>query len=137
MVTATSNAGIVGGYNNQSGFPYQDALNYHYGLGISPYGRLAGTKVFNNSANFDLSMCDSYITAVANAYDSGALITSNSWGGRHGWELQRICANLRRAHARRLFFLKPGNQAMLTSFPRELSPHHVLERHLPAQPKTC
>ena len=43
------NAGIVGAYNNLAGFPYVDANGYRLGLGVSPYGRMAGTKIFRNS----------------------------------------------------------------------------------------
>jgi hypothetical protein len=75
------NAGIVVGYNNGSGFPYQDAGGYRIGLGISPYGRVAGTKIFQNSGPYDVSACgNSHITLVSAAYANGARITSNSWG---------------------------------------------------------
>lgn len=76
------NAGIVGSYNNLAGFPYQDANNYRIGLGVSPYTRIAGTKIFdNNGGAYDVGACggtDSGI--VANAYNNGATFTSNSWG---------------------------------------------------------
>lgn len=74
------NAGIVGGYNDRSGFPYEDALGYQFGLGISPYGRIAGTKVFRNSGFWDTSLCGSNQNLVERAYNLGAKITSNSWG---------------------------------------------------------
>ncbi len=75
------NAGIVAGFNNTSGSPYQDADGFHLGLGISPFGRFAGTKLFNNAAAEDLSNCSgSYVIAVSSAYTAGASITSNSWG---------------------------------------------------------
>lgn len=75
------NAGIVGGYNASPGIPYQDANGYSYGLGISPYGRLAGTKIFTNAGYFQLSSCDnSLFELVQNAYLAGTRITTNSWG---------------------------------------------------------
>ncbi len=75
------NAGIVGGYNNALNFPYQDALGYRYGLGISPFGRVAGTKIFRNDNYFDISKCaDDYPGIVAGSLAGGAEITSNSWG---------------------------------------------------------
>lgn len=75
------NAGIVGGYNASAGALYQDASGYSYGLGISPYGRLAGTKIFTNSGYFQLSECDnSLFDLVQNAYLAGSRITTNSWG---------------------------------------------------------
>ena len=75
------NAGIVGGYNASAGKPYQDASGYNYGLGISPYGRLAGTKIFSNTGYFQLNSCDnSLLELVQNAYLAGTRITTNSWG---------------------------------------------------------
>ena len=77
------NAGIVAGYNNATGFPYQDANGYRLGLGISPYGRVAGTKIFPNvpKPSDDETNCGgNFAGVVANAYNSGANITSNSWG---------------------------------------------------------
>jgi hypothetical protein len=75
------NAGIVAGYNNRAGSPYTDTLGYHLGLGISPYGRVAGTKIFVNAGPYDISKCG-YTDegVVAASYNSGADITSNSWG---------------------------------------------------------
>lgn len=75
------NAGIISGYNNSSGALYQDSNGYHYGLGISPYGRVASSKAFGENG-FDLSACgNSYDGLVQNAYQAGARIMSNSWGG--------------------------------------------------------
>lgn len=75
------NAGILAGYNNSFGFPYQDAQGYRLGLGISPFGRVAGTKVFRNNGAFSTVRCgSSYSSYVYNAYTNGARITSNSWG---------------------------------------------------------
>ena len=48
------NAGIVGGYNNSAGLPFQDAAGYRLGLGISPYNRLAGTKIFANEGDYEM-----------------------------------------------------------------------------------
>jgi subtilisin-like proprotein convertase family protein len=75
------NAGIVGSFNNLTGAPHQDPTGYRRDLGISPYTRLAGTKIFNNAGTFDLSQCSSTNAGiVANAYAAGAAFTSNSWG---------------------------------------------------------
>ena len=56
------NASIVAGYNNGTGYPYEDANGYQFGLGISPYGRVAGAKIFRNSGSFSLSKCSNSIT---------------------------------------------------------------------------
>lgn len=75
------NLSIVGGYNNSSGTPYQDSQGYRLGLGISPYGRLAGTKIFANVGSYDTSSCGNTDQGVvAASYNAGATITSNSWG---------------------------------------------------------
>ncbi|MCA0350835.1 MAG: S8 family serine peptidase [Chloroflexi bacterium] len=75
------NVGIVGGYNAAAGFPYEDANGYQFGLGVSPYGRLAATKIFTRGGRHSLARCyDQVQGIVAASYASGAHITSNSWG---------------------------------------------------------
>jgi len=71
------NASIVAGYNDRTGFPYEDGNGYNYGLGISPYGRVAGSKVFNNAGDWDAPAATQLIN---NSYLLGARISSNSWG---------------------------------------------------------
>jgi len=47
------NISIVGGYNNGTGSPDNvDGTGYHYGLGVSPYGRLASTKIFADGGSW-------------------------------------------------------------------------------------
>ncbi len=75
------NASIVGGYNALTGYPYEDGGGYNYGLGISPFGRIAGSKVFGNTSGWS---APGYSVLVANAYALGARIISNSWGGQPG-----------------------------------------------------
>jgi hypothetical protein len=79
------NASIVAGYNDRSGFPYEDvsgsAANYNFGLGINPFGRVAGSKVFNNGGTWGASASNTAI--ISNSYALGARISSNSWGC--GW----------------------------------------------------
>jgi subtilisin-like proprotein convertase family protein len=75
------NLGIVGGYNNQSGYPYKDANGYSFGLGVAPYARLAGNKVFSNDGPYNVTNCGGTDAGVvAKSYNSGADMTSNSWG---------------------------------------------------------
>ncbi len=75
------NAGILAGYNNQSGFPYRDLEGYQLGLGISPYGRIASSKVFTDSGFYSNERCgQTYQNLVQKIYTAGARITSNSWG---------------------------------------------------------
>ncbi len=76
------NAGIAMGYPANYAntvFPFRDPAGYAIDAGISPYGRIAGTKIFGSSG-FDISGCDSsYTGIVRRAYAAGARITSNSW----------------------------------------------------------
>ncbi len=77
------NASIVVGYNDRTGFPYEDTTgdtaNYNFGLGINPFGRVAGSKVFCNGGTWCLTGND-YTALIGNTYALGARISSNSWG---------------------------------------------------------
>ncbi|GIV98118.1 MAG: hypothetical protein KatS3mg057_2775 [Herpetosiphonaceae bacterium] len=112
----TINAGIVAGYNNGVGTLYQDAGGYRLGLGISPYGRISATKVFQNSGIWDTLGCGGTDQDVVGAsYTSGAAITSNSWGyavsGAYNTTAQAYDALTRDASPG-----EPGNQEMLHIF---------------------
>ncbi|MCB9418560.1 MAG: S8 family serine peptidase [Ardenticatenaceae bacterium] len=73
------NVSIAGGYDGRTGAPYQDADGFLRGLGINPYGRFAGTRIFTDI--FDLSACgNSDQELIQRTQDNGALISSNSWG---------------------------------------------------------
>lgn len=76
------NASIAVGYNDQSGFPYADTTgvtaNYNYGVGINPFGRVGGSKVFNNAGYWDTVA--GYTDIISSSYAQGARISSNSWG---------------------------------------------------------
>ncbi|WP_299058175.1 S8 family serine peptidase [uncultured Nocardioides sp.] len=77
----TINAGIVGGYNTDTGAAHEDADGYQYGLGVSPYGRLSSVKIFTNAGNYSISRCGSTPAGVVqNAFAGGADLTTNSWG---------------------------------------------------------
>ncbi len=72
------NAAIVGGYNNTQGSSsYEDTGGYQYGLGVAPYTRLGASKIFSNAGYFTST---AYSTLIANAYNNGARISTNSWG---------------------------------------------------------
>ncbi len=77
------NASIVAGYNNRTGSAYEDANGYQYGLGINPFGRVAGSKVFNNAGNWDLPN-DDYTALISQTYALGGRISTNSWGANTG-----------------------------------------------------
>src|SRR5690606_35609233 len=75
------NSSIVAGYDTRSGFPFKDPDGYLRGMGVSPYGRVANTKIFNNSGYFDQSNCGNSDTSmIKSEQEKGALISSNSWG---------------------------------------------------------
>ncbi len=73
------NASIVAGYNDRTGSAYEDVNGYNYGLGINPFGRVAGSKVFCNDGNWCLEN-DDYTKLLSNTYALGARISTNSWG---------------------------------------------------------
>ncbi len=77
------NASIVAGYNNRTGFPYEDGSGYNYGLGINPYGRVAGSKVFCDGGTWCLAG-DNYTGLISQTFALGGRISSNSWGARTG-----------------------------------------------------
>ncbi|MBA3469319.1 MAG: PKD domain-containing protein [Herpetosiphonaceae bacterium] len=110
------NVGIVGSFNTRTGSPHVDANGYRLGQGISPYGRVAGTKVFNNAGTFNDSACGGTDQGVvANSYTRGAHITSNSWGapvnGAYNATSQAYDALTRDASS-----ATAGNQQMLHIF---------------------
>ncbi len=75
------NASITVGYNNRTGFPYEDGNGYNYGLGINPFGRVAGSKVFKNAGTWDTDATPTDL--ISNTYALGGRISSNSWGYLH------------------------------------------------------
>jgi subtilisin-like proprotein convertase family protein len=72
------NASIIGGYNDTAGSAFEDASGYQYGLGIAPWVRIGNSKVFSNAGAGVFNQPTS--TRMANAYNAGARISSNSWG---------------------------------------------------------
>lgn len=81
----TINAAIVGGFNNTPNtdpdFDYfGDGANYRYGLGVAPYVKLGSSKIFDPWTYPD------YTTLIDTAYDEGARISSNSWGGGNSYD---------------------------------------------------
>jgi Subtilase family len=67
------NSHIIGGFNNDTGSPFEDALGFNYGLGIAPWARVGVTAIFGPGTfnPFDYE---------AVAYSQGSRISSNSWG---------------------------------------------------------
>jgi subtilase family protein len=74
----TINASIIGGFNTKVGSAFVDPEGFQYGLGISPFVRIGMSKLFpdgRDAASF------SYTDFIAAAYQSGARLSNNSWGG--------------------------------------------------------
>lgn len=112
----TINAGIVAGYNDRSGFPYEDEAGYQVGLGISPYGRIAAIKNFNNAAYFDVSRCGGSDQGLIEAsFEAGAAITTNSWGANVGGQYT-AASQAYDAATRDASSTRAGNQEMLHIF---------------------
>ncbi len=112
------NASIAVGYNDRTGFPYEDSGGYNYGLGINPFGRVAGSKVFNNAGEWDATASPTDL--IDNSHLQGARISSNSWGcgypyticwGAYDAEAQEYDARVRDARPD-----APGNQEMTIVF---------------------
>ena len=73
------NAGIIVGYDQRSGSPYQDTDGHQLGLGINPFGRVGSTAIF--VPGYDISHCGNTDLGVIKAnWQSGGRISSNSWG---------------------------------------------------------
>ncbi len=108
------NASIAVGYNNLTDFPYEDSDGYNYGLGINPFGRVAGSKVFNNFTSWDTAASPTDL--ITNTYTLGGRISSNSWGytysgGDYNSDCQEYDARVRDALP-----ATPGNQEITVVF---------------------
>ncbi len=109
------NVSIAGSYDDRAGGPYRDEAGYQRGLGINPYGRFAGTRVFGDE--FNLNGCGgTEQSLIRQTYNLGARITSNSWGchgcaGTYDESSQAYDAGVRDAD-----YTSPGNQELLVLF---------------------
>jgi subtilisin-like proprotein convertase family protein len=75
----TNVASIATGYNMVSSAPaFEDPSNYNHGLGVAPFARVGGSKIFACDGNFSNSWTPSGLTAAA--YAGEARISNNSWG---------------------------------------------------------
>lgn len=73
------NAGIIIGYDQTTGVPYQDTDGHQLGLGINPFGRVGSTAIF--VPGYDVGACGGTDQGVILAnWQNGARISSNSWG---------------------------------------------------------
>ncbi|MFN2255939.1 MAG: S8 family serine peptidase [Candidatus Promineifilaceae bacterium] len=74
------NASIAAGYDDREGTPYRDENGYQRGMGVNPFGRLAGTRVFEGPYFNIMNCSSSYLVMLQQSYRAGARIINNSWG---------------------------------------------------------
>jgi subtilisin-like proprotein convertase family protein len=72
------NASIIFGYSAGTGSAVEDTAAYNYGLGIAPWVKVGNSKVFANSGAGVFNQPAN--VRLANAWNAGARISSNSWG---------------------------------------------------------
>jgi hypothetical protein len=111
------NAHIVCGYDNSSGFPFEDTSGYHYGLGVCPFVSLGSSVIFDptNWTNPD------YDDLMSQAYEDGARISNNSWGDDgvtniYNSDSQEYDALVRDAQPEGASYPAAGNQEMVIVF---------------------
>jgi hypothetical protein len=74
----TINASIIAGFNDKTGNANVDADGFRYGLGTAPFARIGVSKLFPDSRS---STSFSYTQFIQEAYNAGARLSNNSWGG--------------------------------------------------------
>jgi hypothetical protein len=73
------NGGIVIGYDQRTGSPFEDTDGHQLGLGINPFGRIGSTGIF--TPVYSIAGCGNTDQGVIRAnWEAGAKISSNSWG---------------------------------------------------------
>jgi hypothetical protein len=107
------NASIAGGYNARMGPAFRDEKGYSYGLGINPFGRIAGSKVFSNDGYWAFPNLQDL---VAHSYRQGARILSNSWGESRGSGQYGLDDRLYDILVRDAIAGKPGSQPLTILF---------------------
>jgi subtilisin-like proprotein convertase family protein len=116
----TLDAHIVGGYvpggAPYNAFPHADASGFRYGLGVAPFVRL-GSSVFFDPDSFT---SPNFANSLAEAYQDGARISTNSWGasvdGAYTIASQTYDALVRDAQPTGSTAAAAGNQEMVTIF---------------------
>lgn len=112
------NAGIVAGYDQSTGYPYQDADGQRLGLGINPFARVGSTTIFSgNPQTYDVSRCGgSDQGVILRNWRSGARISSNSWGANPVPTVYDASDQAYDAGVRDADPGTPGNQEMIYVF---------------------
>ncbi len=73
------NGGIVGGYDQTAGAPYQDVDGHQLGLGVNPFGRVASTAIFVPGYSID-GCGNTDLGVIKSVWQAGGRINTNSWG---------------------------------------------------------
>ena len=112
----TINAHIVGGFSDRSGFPFQDASGYRYGLGIAPFVKVGSSVIFDPSTYTFPNLPN----LQSRAYRDAARVSSNSWGapvnGAYTVDSQTFDALVRDAQPSSSAVPVAGNQQMVVVF---------------------
>jgi subtilisin-like proprotein convertase family protein len=114
------NASIAAGYDERAGAPFQDLRGFQRGLGLNPFGRVAGLRIFDDVGLYNISQCGGSDAALIDrAWQLGTRISSNSWGadvgGDYDASAQAYDAGTRDAqpqtggHQQMLFLFAAGN----------------------------
>ncbi len=113
------NTHIVLGFDNDSGFPFEDSAGYHYGLGVCPFVSAGSSVIFDP----DNSTSPDDTTVISTAYSHNARISNNSWGdsnpnddGSYNMDCFEYDSLVRDAEPDGAPFSAPGNQEMVVVF---------------------
>ncbi len=102
-------AGIIAGDGTTG---RKDSDGYLYGMGVAPASELVAQKIFNDDGSWGYP---NYSTMMADAYNAGATVSSNSWGGDSGGDYNIVCAEYD-ALVRDSMPGEAGQQSMITVF---------------------
>ncbi|HQR35495.1 MAG TPA: S8 family serine peptidase, partial [Blastocatellia bacterium] len=107
--------GTVGGVN-YGAFPHADASGFRYGMGVAPFVKVGSSVIFDP----DTFTSPDYEDLESQAYNSGARISTNSWGasvgGAYNSDSQRYDALVRDAQPSGSTFSVAGNQENVILF---------------------
>jgi len=76
----TLNTHIIANYDSYTGFQHQDAEGFSYGVGVCPFVQVGSSVIFDNSGSEDDFTSPDFHQMLADAYDSNARVSNNSWG---------------------------------------------------------
>jgi len=111
------NSHIIAGFNDQAnGFPHTDSVGFHYGLGVCPFVNVGSSVIFDP----DKFTSPNYANLQSRAYNDGARVSNNSWGGDtagdYDIDAQEYDVLVRDAQPSGSTFSTAGNQQMVIVF---------------------